>query len=523
MDNKRSFYITTPIYYTNGGPHVGHAYSSTITDMLARYHRGIGDDTFFLTGNADHGDKIRRAAEARHMSPQAFTNENSDKFKALYEKLNISYDDFIRNSDKDKHWPGAQALWRALKESGDIYWKAYEGLYCVGCEKFITEKDLVDGKCPDHDKAPEKVQEENYFFRLSKYADRVREAIEKDTIRILPASRKAELLSFIDAGLEDVSFSRPENAILWGIPVPDDDEHHQMMYVWCEELSNYISALGYGQENHERMDAYWPANLHIVGKDILRFHAIVWPAMLMSAGLDLPKSILAHGMIISGGKKMSKTIGNVIDPDEYADVYGVDAFRYYMAREISPFEDGDFTKERFIEVYNANLANGLGNLVARTLKMTSQYFDGKVSRTLNVDVPLKIRRESLGGQQVLDGYSIPYTISKEIVPEYTKHMDGFDLQAASDTIWKLIGMLDGYITDYEPFKLVKEDPEKTQNILWNLLIGLDAVAYMIQPILPDTAEKIQNALGTTGSKTEEKTFAVTPLQEALFPRIEVEK
>jgi methionyl-tRNA synthetase len=523
MDNKRSFYITTPIYYSNAGPHVGHAYSSTITDMFARYHRGIGDDTFFLTGNADHGDKIRRAAEAAHMGPQAFTDGNSQKFKDLYKKLNISYDDFIRNSDKEKHWPGAQALWKAIEESGDIYWKAYEGRYCVGCEKFITEKDLVDGKCPDHDREPETVQEENYFFKLSKYSDRVREMIENDTIRILPATRKAELLAFIDSGLEDVSFSRPENPILWGIPVPNDDEHHQMMYVWCEELSNYISALGYGREDHERMDTYWPADLHIVGKDILRFHAIVWPAMLMSAGLALPKTILAHGMIISGGKKMSKTIGNVVDPDEYVDTYGVDAFRYYMAREISPFEDGDFTKERFIEVYNANLANGLGNLVSRTLKMATQYFDGNVSRTLDVDTPLKIRRESLGGKQTLDGYSIPYMIEKEFFPQYTQHMESFDLQSASDTVWKLIGLLDGYITDYEPFKLIKEDPEKTQNILWNILIGLDAVATMIDPILPETTEKMRTALGASGEEVENKTFQVEPLPEALFARVEVEK
>ncbi|MCK5026882.1 MAG: methionine--tRNA ligase [Candidatus Pacebacteria bacterium] len=518
MDTKKTFYITTPIYYTNNSPHVGHAYASTVADILARYHREIGNDTFFLTGTADHGDKIRRAAEAANMNPQAFTDINSNKFKDLYEKLNISYDDFIRNSDKEKHWPGAQALWRAMERSEDIYWKAYEGLYCVGCEKFITEKDLVDGKCPDHDKVPEIVKEENYFFKLSKYAEKVRALIEKDEIRILPASRKAELLAFIDSGLKDVSFSRPENAILWGIPVPED-EHDQMMYVWCEELSNYISALGYGKKDHNLFDTYWPTDLHVVGKDILRFHAIVWPAMLLSAGLPLPKTILAHGMIISGGKKMSKTIGNVIDPNEYIDLYGADAFRYYLAREISPFEDGDFSEEKFIETYNANLANGLGNLVSRVFKMAQQYFDGEVTRKLSVDVPLQVHRETFTGGEDIEGYSIPYMVENIIIPEYKEKMDTMNIQQAADVVWKLIGILDGYITHYEPFKLIKEDKEKTENILWNLLFGIETVAKLIKPILPETAEKIEEEL----KQNSKDLFEVGSLEMPLFARIDTNK
>ena len=521
MKKEDTFYITTPIYYTNGSPHVGHAYSTTITDILARYHREIGDNTFFLTGNADHGDKIRRAAEKLNMSPQAFTDANSAKFKDLYTKLNVSYDGFIRNSDKEKHWSGAQELWRVMEKAGDIYWKAYEGLYCVGCEKFITPKDLVDGKCPDHDKEPEIVQEENYFFKLSKYSEQVRSLIEKDEICILPASRKAELLSFIDSGLEDISFSRPENAILWGIPVPDDIKN-QMMYVWCEELSNYISALGYGTSDQSLFDTYWPADLHIVGKDILRFHAIVWPAMLLSAGLPLPKAILAHGMIISGGKKMSKTIGNVVDPHEYIDTYGVDAFRYYLAREISPFEDGDFTKKRFIEVYNANLANGLGNLISRTLKMAEKYFDGNVSRKMSTDTPLRVRRESLSGVENLDGYSIPHTIETDILPQYKKRMEEYDIQKAADVAWKLIGVLDGYITDYEPFKLIKEDPEKTENILWNVLYGIFKVSFMISPIMPQTAKEIKEALGVIIKDGEPVSFQTKTLEKSLFARIQTD-
>ncbi|MCK5592193.1 MAG: methionine--tRNA ligase, partial [Candidatus Pacebacteria bacterium] len=306
-----------------------------------------------------------------------------------------------------------------------------------------------------------------------------------------------------------------------GIPVPDDDRN-QMMYVWCEELSNYISALGYGTSDKSMFDMYWPADLHIVGKDILRFHAIVWPAMLLSAGLALPKTILAHGMIISGGKKMSKTIGNVIDPHEYIDTYGVDAFRYYLAREISPFEDGDFTKDKFIEVYNANLANGLGNLVSRTLKMAEKYFDGNVSRKMTTDVPLRIRRESLSGTDDLGGYSIPYTIQKDILPQYQKKMDAFDIQKASDVAWELIGILDGYITDHEPFKLIKKDPEKTENILWNVLFGISVIADMIAPIMPKTSKEIKKVIAAHDDGKGSTVFQTVPLSNPLFSRIEIE-
>ena len=517
MTEKDKFYITTAIHYANAGPHIGHAYEGALADIIARYKRERGISTFFLSGTDEHGDKILRAAQKEGEAPQLFVNKNSQKFIDLYKNIEISNDDFIRTSDKEKHWSGAVQLWKEIEKKGDIYRSVYKGLYCVGCESFITEKELVDGKCPHHNKEPEKIKEENFFFKLSKYTKTVKEVIESDEMKIMPVSRKNEMLAILKNGLDDISFSRPERDILWGIPVPDGSD--QTIYVWCDALANYISALGYGTEKDDLFKKFWPADVHIVGKDILRFHALIWPAMLLSAGLPLPKNIWVHGFITSGGKKMSKSIGNVIDPVEYIDAYGADALRYYFAREISPFEDGDFTKGKFIEVYNANLANGLGNLVSRTLKMTEQYFDGKIERNLSVDVPLRVKRETISGIEILDGYSIPYTVQQKILPDYITKMDVYNVQQAADTIWDLIGLLDGYITDYEPFKLIKEDKDKTENILWNVLYGIYFVAGMVDPIMPDTAGKIKDALGTVVKNGEPISFQTKSLKDPLFKRI----
>jgi len=460
---QKKFYITTPIYYSNAAPHIGHAYATTISDIVARFRRMQDDNVFFLTGTADHGEKIARSATDAGMTPQVFTDQNVEKFKGLYGKLNISNDYFIRNSDKENHWPGAQALWEKLVESGDIYKGVYKGRYCVGCESFKTEKDLVDGKCPDHDKEPEEIEQENYFFRLSKYSKEIKKVLEEDEIRILPASRKQELLSFVNEGLQDVSFSRPKGESTWGIPVPNDPE--QLMYVWCEELSNYVSALGYGREDDNNFKTFWPADIHVVGKDILRFHAIVWPAMLMSAGIPLPKKILAHGMIISDGKKMSKTIGNIIDPQELIEEYGSEALRYYLAREISPFEDSDITKEKFKETYNANLANGLGNLVARVMKMSETHLEKN-----------------------------PATLEKAVPEEFSALLDALEIQKASDFVWERISDLDMKIQETQPFKLVKEDKEKAVSIIEELVVELNTIGRMLNPILPDTSLHIEDAI-----------------------------
>lgn len=492
---EKKFYITTSIAYANATPHMGHAYEVVLGDIIARYKRARGVKTFFLTGTDEHGDKIIRAAQKVGMGPQLFVDGNVEKFKRLFDTLSISYDSFIRTSNKDIHWPGAQELWKKLLTAGDIYKGVYKGLYCVGCEAFVTEKDLVDGNCPNHDVPPESIEEENYFFKLSKYTTKIKESIEKDEFIIMPISRKNEILSLLKEGLVDISISRPEGKIPWGVPVPD--EKGQMMYVWFEALVNYISALGFGRKDNENFKIFWPADIHVIGKDILRFHSAIWPAMLLSAGMELPKNIFVHGFITSGGKKMSKSLGNVVNPEDIISSFGSEALRYYLAREISPFEDGDFTEERFLEVYNANLANGLGNLVSRTLKMSEQYFDGNVSRRKDTDVPLKKTLATISGEEDVESFSIPYTINNTIFPEYYIKMDSFDVNSAADVVWGLIGTLDGYISDYEPFKLIKEDKDKTENIIWNILYGLHNVSLMLSPFMPETADKISVLLGAS--------------------------
>lgn len=468
----KKFYITTAIDYLNGPPHLGHALEKIQADAIARSERLAGKEVYFLTGTDDHGIKIVRSAETAGKKVRDFADANADKFIKLVKSLNISSDDFIRTSDQKRHWPGAQKLWQKLLEAGDIYKSKYKGYYCVGCEAYVTERDLVNGKCPYHDKEPEFIEEENYFFKLSKYSKEIKNKIKNDELKIIPRSRKNEVLSMMDGEIFDISFSRPREKLSWGVPVPNDD--FQIMYVWCDALSNYISALGYGTENDLKFKKYWPADMHIIGKDILRFHAIVWPAMLMSAGLDLPKRIFVHGFILSGGKRMSKTAGNVIDPFELINEYGTDAFRYYFLREITPFEDGNITREKFKEVYNANLANGLGNLVARIMKMAESYLDSSVG------IPQKD-----GESMFVNSYN-----------DYKKLMASFELNKAMDIIWNFISQIDLHIQKEEPFKLFKTDPEKAKAIVEHLVYDLYEVAMMLRPFMPETSEKILKAIET---------------------------
>ena len=461
------FYLTTPIFYVNAKPHMGHAYAAVLADIIARYQRLSLKETYFLTGTDEHGAKIARAAEAAAKEPRVFVDEMAEEFQGLFSVLNISHDQFIRTSDRERHWPGAVKLWQKMMEKGDLSKRLYRGLYCVGCEAFITEKDLMEGKCVYHAKEPEVVEEENYFFHLSKYAKEIERAIEGDEMRILPTTRKNEILAFIKEGLEDVSFSRPSKDISWGVPVPDDPS--QTMYVWCDALSNYLSALGYGSDDESLFQKLWPADLHVLGKDILRFHAAIWPGMLMSAGLSLPKTLMVHGLILSGGRKMSKSIGNVVDPLKIIEEYGVDAFRYYLSREINPFEDGDFTEERFNEAYNANLANGLGNLVSRIMKMSQNYLDAPH--------PLGCGASRLS----------PWT-------EYQKLMNGFEVNKAADLVWQKIGDLDRKIQETEPYKLVKTDQEKAKMIIAELVDELFGIAIRLEPFMPETARKIKASI-----------------------------
>lgn len=468
---EKTFYLTTPIFYPNAKLHLGHAYTMTLADALARHQRLAGKRVHFLAGSDENTQKMVDAAARAGVEPASFLDGIVQNFLKLYSSLDISNDQFVRTTDAKVHWPGAQALWSRIAAAEDLYKKEYEGLYCVGHEAFVTEKDLVDGKCPDHGTEPERLREENYFFRLSRYADALREKIENDELRIVPHSRKKEILSFIAGGLEDVSFSRPRRAD-WprglGIPVPGDDS--QVMYVWCDALSNYITALGFGRADDALYREFWPADVHILGKDILRFHAAIWPAMLLSAGLPLPKSLFVHGFITSGGRKMSKTLGNVIDPEELIGEYGADAVRYFLLRHISPFEDGDITREGFRDAYTANLTNGLGNLVARVMQMATTYLPNPVEMTQ-------------GTQSDAD---------------VAMHIEKFEFNRALDSIWERIGRDDALIAVEKPFTGVKSDDAevrgKALSIIAKLVRELDAIATDLEPFMPSTSAKIKEAV-----------------------------
>lgn len=473
-----TFYITTPIYYPNAAPHMGHAYTTTLVDIVARYHRLIGHDVYFLTGTDENTEKVVQAAQKADKDAREFADENVSNFKEFYSDIEIAYSQFIRTSDEEKHWLGAVAMWKRLVEAGDIYKDTYKGLYCVGCEAFITEKELVDGKCPHHDTVPQQLEEENYFFKLSKYTDAIKEKIEKGEFRIEPEARQNELLALLDAGLEDVSFSRPKKAIPWGIPVPGDEKH--VMYVWCDALINYISALGYGTESATLYEKFWPAQYQVVGKDILRFHAAIWPAMLLSAGLPLPHALFVHGFILSGGKKMSKTLGNVLVPQEFAKEYGGEALRYYLGRHINPLEDSDMTEDAFKEAYNAHLANGLGNLTSRILNMVEQY---------DID---------LSDMMMPDKHDV---LSGEEIREYHDAFEHLEVNKAADVIWGLVAFMDSYIQEEQPFKTIKEDRSKAEQDILFLVERLWEVAVLLEPFMPETAEKIQEGI-KEGKKPE---------------------
>lgn len=479
---EQKFYITTSIAYVNAAPHIGFALEAVQADVLARWHQQQGEDVFFLTGTDEHGAKIARAAEAAGKTPKQLIDENAEKFRALKSALNLSWDNFIRTSDQKIHWPVAQELWKRITEAGDLYKKTYKGLYCVGHEAFVTQKDLVDGKCVDHKKEPEVLEEENWFFKLSNYTDEVRKLIEKGDLKIVPETRKNEVLGLLKENPEDISFSRPSKDLKWGIPVPGDES--QTMYVWADALSNYISGYG-GIKNWEKH----PADIHVVGKDILRFHAIIWPAMLLSAKLPLPKTIFVHGHILSDGQKMSKSLGNVVDPFELVKKYGADAVRYFLLREIPSSEDGDFTIEKFEQRYNADLANGLGNFAARVLTLAEKeaVLTGKVDSIIDGQI------ENI----------------KKCVKEATEI---FKLNNTLSFIWDLIQIGDQYVNMKKPWdKSVSEKDKKTA--IFNAVVILKNVAELLQPFLPETAEKITKSIMWENNSLKVKKA------ENLFPRI----
>lgn len=460
------FYVTTPIYYVNAKPHIGSAYTTIAADVLARYHRQQGDDTHFLTGIAEHGTKISKSAELSGQSPQQFVDQNSSYFKQAWESLNIQYDDFIRTTEP-RHVEAVEAFFNKLKDSGQIYEGEYEGLYCVGHEAFIKEADLDEhGNCPDHGKPPETVKERNWFFKLSTCEDFLLEAIQSGKLAIAPAERRNEVLSFIKQGLEDITISR--RTVDWAIPLPWDEE--QTIYVWLDELFNYCSAIGYNQDQ-TTFDRYWPADIHLVGKDIIKFHCIIWPALLHAIGQPIPKKVFAHGFFTINGQKISKSLGNAIDPVELVEEYGADAIRYFILRDIPFGSDGDFSLDRLKERYNADLANGLGNLVSRTLNMIKQFWP-----------------------EYNGSGSVPEYANREI-NSYRASFDQLAFDKALFSIWTLIGLADRKIEENKPWELARTgNIKQLTSVLQEVFQILIVVNQLIAPFMPETHIKLTKLL-----------------------------
>lgn len=474
------FYVTNAIPYVNAPPHIGYALEVVQSDALARWHRLIGDDTFFLVGTDENGLKVVKAAKEQGKKWKDLADEITPQFEKLSKALNLSADGFIRTSDQKSHYPGAQKMWRALKDAGYFYKDIYEGPYCVGCEHYYTEKDLVDGKCPIHKTPVEYLKEENYFFKLSAFSKQIIELIESGKYQILPVSRQQEILNVLKDGLHDVSFSRPADKLAVGVPVPDDPS--QIIYVWCDALVNYLTGIGYGTDE-KQFKRYWPADVHVIGKDIVRFHAAIWPAMLLAANLPLPKKLYVHGFITVEGEKMSKSIGNVIDPFEAVKTHGVDPLRYYLLTVLPYASDGDYSEHRFKEVYNSELANDLGNLASRVLTLVEKKCDGKVP----------------------DG-TASQTLKEHIGQDHHELADLLDDCKFAEAIGRLnhvVSQANKFVDAKQPYK---QEGQDLNDSLYTLVQVLGHLSLLYSPFIPEAAEKLQKQLGLKSTGWNAKTL-----------------
>jgi methionyl-tRNA synthetase len=508
---SKKFYITTPIYYVNAHPHIGHAYTTIACDTIARRHRMLGDDTWFLTGTDEHGQKIERAAQAAGKTPQQFTDDVSLEFRALWDRMGLTYDDFIRTTS-DRHKQGVQALWRKIRDNGYIYKGTYTGQYCVSDEAYVDGAKPGD-PCPDCGRITETVHEENYYFKLSAFQDQLIRLYTEHPDFIRPDTRRNEVLSFVRSGLRDLSISR--STFTWGIPVPDDPKH--VIYVWLDALANYITALGYGSGDTTKFDKYWPADVHMIGKEIVRFHCVYWPAFLLAAGLPLPKSITAHGWLLFEETKMSKSRGNIVRSETIVDVLGTDALRYFLLREVVFGQDGSFSFDALVQRYNSDLANGLGNLASRTLTMITRYFKGEVPYPSNTS-------HTPADAIIADA-------AKKAIADYGTLFDQFQFSRALETAWGLVSAVDKYIVENEPWSLGDKQDEESRSrlatVLYTSAEALRIVTALAHPVIPDATAKIWSQIGLGDIKK----FDLTKLQwgqlqlgtklgevQAVFPR-----